>query len=109
MKLNSLFTIKGNNEKIILKSMDLKSKKRNAVPAIRDASPIRFKTIALSAALVAESLLFQKLINKKEHTPIPSQPKNKIKKLSLNTKTNIKKVNKDKREKKRTKLESCDI
>ena len=39
-------------------------------------------------------LLVQKLINKKDAKPIPSQPKNIIKKLSAVTKISIKKVNK---------------
>jgi hypothetical protein len=92
-----------------LKSTDLNNKKRKAHAAINALSPIRFKIIAFIAALVADSLVCQKLINKKEHIPIPSQPTNKTKKLSLATKTYIKKVNKDNKEKKRIKLESVDI
>jgi len=65
--------------------------------------------MAFKAALVADILVCQKLINKKEQIPIPSQPTNKTIKLSLDTKTNIKKVNKDRREKNRIKLESCDM
>jgi hypothetical protein len=72
-------------------------------------SPTRFNIIAFKAAFVADILVCQKLISKKEHTPIPSQPKNKIKKLSLDTKINMKKVNNDNREKKRIKFESFDI
>lgn len=75
-------------------------------PVKKALSPIRFKIIAFNADLEASNLLCQKLINKKEQIPIPSQPKNKTKKLSLTTKKNIKNVNKDNKEKKRIKLES---
>lgn len=87
----------------------MKIKKTKAVAAIKALSPTLFKTIALRADLVADNLVCQKFINKKEQIPMPSQPKNKTKKLSLATKMNIKKVNKERREKKRTKLESPDI
>jgi hypothetical protein len=69
-------------------------------------SPIRFNTMAFKADFVAERRVCQKLIKRKEHIPIPSQPKNKTKKLSLETKINIKKVNKDNKEKNRIKFES---
>jgi hypothetical protein len=94
---------------MILKSQDLKSKKRKATPATKALSPTRFKTIAFNAAFVAVILVCQKLINKNEHMPIPSHPTNRTIKLSLETKINIKKVNKDNREKKRITLESFDI
>jgi hypothetical protein len=77
--------------------------------AIKALSPTLFNIIAFKAALVADILVCQKLISKNEHTPIPSHPRNRIKKLSLDTKTNIKKVNKDNKEKKRIKFESLDI
>lgn len=48
------------------------------------------------AAFTAKILVYQKLINKKEHKPTPSQPTNNCKKLSAVTKINIKNVNKDK-------------
>lgn len=49
-------------------------------PVKKALSPIRFKIIAFNADLEASNLLCQKLINKKEQIPIPSQPKNKTKK-----------------------------
>jgi len=65
--------------------------------------------MAFKAAFVADILVCQKLINKKEQIPIPSQPTNKTIKLSLATKMNIKKVNRDNKEKKRIKLKSFAI
>jgi len=103
------FVTKGISEKITLKSQLLNNKKRKAVAAIKALSPTRFNTIAFKAAFVADILVCQKLINKKEQIPIPSQPINNTIKLSLATKTNMKKVNKDNKEKKRTKLESLAI
>jgi hypothetical protein len=50
----------------------------------------------LIAALLAKNLVYQKLINKYDANPTPSQPKNICKKLSDDTNINIKKVNKDK-------------
>ena len=58
-------------------------------------SPTLLTIIALIADLPAWIRLNQKLINKKEANPIPSQPKNIIKKLSAETNTSIKNVNKD--------------
>jgi len=87
----------------------LNNKKRKATAAIKALSPIRFNTIAFNAAFVAEIRVCQKLISKKEQIPIPSQPTNRTIKLSLATKINIKKVNKDSNEKKRTKLASFAI
>jgi hypothetical protein len=87
----------------------LNNKKIKPQAAIKALSPILFNIIALRAAFVAEIRVCQKLISKKEQTPIPSQPKNKIRKLSLDTKINIKKVNKDNKEKNLIKLESSDI
>ena len=72
-------------------------------------SPTLFKTMAFNADLVADILVCQKLINKKEQIPIPSQPTNITKKLSLLTNKNIKKVNNDNKEKNLIKLESFDI
>ena len=48
------------------------------------------------ADLFACNLVNQKLINRYEQRPTPSQPKNNCKKLSAVTSINIKKVNKDK-------------
>ena len=45
----------------------------------------------------------QKLINKKEHKPTPSQPIKSWIKLPEETNKSIKKVNKDKKERKRAK------
>jgi len=64
------------------------------MPTIIKKSPILFISIALIADLFAWSLVLQKLINKKEHKPTPSHPKNKVIKLEDNTKIHIKKVNK---------------
>jgi hypothetical protein len=44
------------------------------------------------APLLAAIRLYQKLINKYEHTPTPSHPTNNCKKLSAVTSTTIKKV-----------------
>jgi hypothetical protein len=57
-------------------------------------SPNRLKIIAFIPAFHAISLEFQKLINKKEHKPTPSQPIKKIKKLLLTISIYIKKINK---------------
>jgi hypothetical protein len=51
----------------------------------------------------------QKLINKYEHKPTPSQPKNNSKKLSPVIKITIKNVNKDKYDIKRDKWGSLPI
>jgi hypothetical protein len=59
-------------------------------------SPTLLTNIALIAALFACTRVCQKLINKKEHKPTPSQPTKSCKKLFDITKINIKKVNKDK-------------
>ena len=45
-------------------------------------SPIRFTIIAFNADFEAKIRVCQKLINKNEQIPIPSQPTNKTKKLS---------------------------
>jgi len=108
-KKKDSFTINGIKVKTTLKSQLLKSKKRKAMAAMKALFPILFNTIAFKAALVAEIRVCQKLINKKEQIPIPSQPTNNTIKLSLATKINIKKVNKDSKEKKRTKFESLAI
>ena len=54
--------------------------------------------MAFNADLLACNLELQKLINKKEHKPTPSQPKNNIKKFEESTKISIKNVNKDKKD-----------
>lgn len=76
------------------------------MPAKKALSPTLFKIIAFNADFEAKIRVCQKLINKNEQIPIPSQPTNKTKKLSLTTKKNIKKENKDNKEKNRIKLES---
>jgi hypothetical protein len=58
-------------------------------------SPTRLTSIALMADLEAWILVCQKLISKKEATPIPSHPKNITRKLSAVTNNNIKPVNKE--------------
>ena len=52
--------------------------------------------MALIADLFACNRVNQKLINKYEHKPTPSHPRNNCIKLSLVTKINIKNVNNDK-------------
>lgn len=59
-------------------------------------SPIRFISMALIAALFACTLVNQKLINKYEDKPTPSQPKKSCKKLFAVTRSSIKNVNRDK-------------
>jgi len=54
--------------------------------------------MAFKADFNAGRRVFQKLINKYEHKPTPSQPKNKTIKLSEVTRINIKKTNKHKYE-----------
>jgi hypothetical protein len=66
------------------------------IPIAKPTSPTLFTIIALIADLLACILVCQKLINKKEARPIPSQPKNITIKLSADTKNNIKPVNNDK-------------
>jgi len=51
----------------------------------------------------------QKLISRKEHNPIPSQPRNITIKLSAATRTNIKNVNKEIYARKRGRCGSSDI
>jgi hypothetical protein len=53
--------------------------------------------------------VLQKLINKNEHKPTPSHPKNNIKKLEDKTKIHIKKVNIVKYEKNFTIFKSFSI
>jgi len=62
---------------------------------------MRLTIIAFKAALLAGNRVNQKLINKKEHKPTPSQPINNCTKLSALTKINIKKLNNNKYTKKR--------
>ena len=64
------------------------------IPMAKPTSPTLFTIIALIADLLACILVCQKLINKKDASPMPSHPKNITKKLSAVTKTSIKKVNK---------------
>ena len=56
-----------------------KKKKIKNIPTARPKSPILFTMKALIAALFAVSFLYQKPINKYEHKPTPSQPKNNLK------------------------------
>lgn len=101
-----MFPMKGHKAKTTLKSNVLKIKKIKAIAAIQALSPILLRIIAFKADFVAEILVCQKLIKRKEQIPIPSQPKNKTKKLSAVTKTNIKKVKRESNEKNLIKLES---
>ena len=74
----------------------MKVKKEAHIPNAKPTSPTRLTSIALIADLLAWILVCQKLINKKEAKPIPSQPKNITIKLSAVTNNNIKPVNNDK-------------
>ena len=53
--------------------------------------------MAFTAAFTAKKRVYQKLIDKNEHKPTPSHPKNNCKKLSAVTKMIIKKVKRDKK------------
>jgi hypothetical protein len=77
-----------------------------AEPNIKKQSPNLLTTIALTAALLAAVRSVQKLINKNEHKPTPSHPMNNWIKLPEETRTSIKKVNKDKKQKNRGKAGS---
>ena len=74
---------------------DLTNQANNATPMKKPISPKRLKIIAFRAALHAVSLEFQKLINKNEHIPTPSQPIISTPKSDAETKSTIKKVNKE--------------
>ena len=103
------FTKKGTSGKTTWKSKDLKTKKIETSPIVNAKSAIRLTTRALIAALLACNRVYQKLIKRYEHNPTPSQPRNKITKLSPVTNINIKKVKRDKYDIKRGKCGSCDI
>lgn len=74
------------------------SLKIKTIPVKIKKSPIRLTSMAFKADFNAGRRVFQKLINKYEHKPTPSQPKNKTIKLSEVTRINIKKTNKHKYE-----------
>jgi hypothetical protein len=103
------FTKNGANGKTTWKSSDLKTKKIDTIPIVSAKSAMRLTTNALMAALFACNRVYQKLIKRYEHKPTPSQPRNKITKLSPVTNVNIKKVNNDKYDIKRGKWGSCDM
>jgi hypothetical protein len=65
------------------------------IPKASPTSPTRLTIIALIADLLACIRVCQKLINKKEANPIPSQPKNMTTKLSAVTKTSMKPVKRE--------------
>ena len=87
----------------------MKVKKEAHIPNAKPTSPTRLTSIALIADLLAWILVCQKLINKNEAKPIPSQPKNITKKLSAVTKTSIQPVKSDKYDIKRPWWGSPDI
>ena len=68
----------------------------NAELKNKNKSLILLIKTALSAALFALIREYQKLINKKEHNPTPSQPQKTNNKLSPAINNNIKKVNNNK-------------
>ena len=80
----------------MLKSSVLNSKKIKETPNAIPISPILFMIIAFNADLFASAILNQKLINKYETRPTPSQPTNNCKKLSAVTKISINQVKSDK-------------
>lgn len=67
----------------------------------REKSPRRLTSKALRAAREEDKREDQKLISKKEDKPTPSQPRNIRRKLSEVTRRSIKKVNKERKDKKR--------
>ena len=79
------------------------------MPIVNAKSAILLTIKALIAALLACIRVYQKLIKRQEQSPTPSQPRNKIRKLSPVTNINIKKVNSDKYDMKRGKCGSCAI
>ena len=81
----------------------------DTMPIVKAKSAILFTIKALIAALLAWIRVYQKLIKRYEQSPTPSQPRNKITKLSPVTNINIKKVNNDKYDIKRGKCGSCNI
>ena len=80
-----------------------------AIPTVNAKSATRLITNAFIAALFAWILVYQKLINKYEHKPTPSQPKNKITKLSPVINNSIKNVNNERYDINRDKCGSCAI
>jgi hypothetical protein len=65
-------------------------------PVRNPISPIRLYRIAFRAALQANNLSDQKLINKNEHIPTPSHPSKNNNKFEAVVKIIIKRVNRDK-------------
>jgi hypothetical protein len=66
------------------------------IPKNKNKSLTLFTKTAFKAALFAFILEYQKLINKKEHKPTPSQPQKTNNKLSPTINKSIKKVNNNK-------------
>jgi len=77
----------------------LNVKNERQIPSANPTSPTRFTNIAFKADLLACILVCQKLINKNEASPIPSQPKNIKIRLSAVTNTSIKPVKIDRYDK----------
>jgi len=73
----------------------LNVKKDAEIPKTNPTSPTLLTSIAFIADFEAWILVCQKLINKKDASPIPSQPKNITTKLSAVTKKSMKPVNKE--------------
>ena len=76
------------------------------IPVRRNKSPILLIKKALVAAFPACTRVYQKPINKYEHKPTPSQPRNSTNKFPDDTNKSIKNVNKDKYDIKRLKYGS---
>jgi hypothetical protein len=68
----------------------LNFKNINVIAKRKNTSAILFIIIAFNADLLASNLVYQKLINKYEHKPTPSQPTKICKKLSEQTNKIIK-------------------
>ena len=82
------------NPLIVEKSKESKHQNKAHMPRINPASPIRFTTKALRAALLARAFSYQKPIKRYEDKPTPSHPTNSCAIFGEETKSNIINVNK---------------
>jgi len=74
-KVIVVFAIYGTKGKTVSKLKVWNDKKIHPIPKVKKTSAILLTTIAFNAAFVAFIRVYQKLINKYEHKPTPSQPK----------------------------------
>ena len=70
-------------------------------PVTKPKSPIRLTTNAFMPARALPKSVYQKPMSRYEHSPTPSQPKNRITKLSPSTSSSIENTNRLRYEKKR--------